>query len=117
MVENRSNIVLLVNDHQAFYGHHGIKRPHFDRLAAEGTRFTNAYCASPLCSPSRKTMLTGLYPHNHGQTDNSFETPIDSSQTYLDILKDHGYDNYYFGKWHASEGTPSDLGCWFVILI
>ncbi|WP_242664049.1 sulfatase-like hydrolase/transferase, partial [Hungatella hathewayi] len=69
------------------------------------------YCSSPLCMPSRKTMMTGLYPHHHGQTDNSFETPCDSHETYVDVLREAGYRNYYFGKWHACAGKPSDLGC------
>lgn len=107
----RPNILMIVADHQAFYGHPMIKTPYFDRLKSEGVFFENTYCSSPLCMPSRKTMMTGLYPHHHGQTDNSFETPCDSHETYADVLNGVGYRNYYFGKWHASAGTPSDLGC------
>ena len=107
----RPNILMMVVDHQAFYGHPRVKTPYFDRLKAEGVFFERAYCSSPLSMPSRKTMMTGLYPHHHGQTDNSFETPWDSHETYVDVLKEAGYRNYYFGKWHACAGKPSDLGC------
>lgn len=73
--DGKPNILYIVNDHQAFYGHgtYGgpkISRPNFERLAAGGAEFTRAYCASPLCGPSRRTMLTGLFPHNHGEIKN-----------------------------------------------
>lgn len=107
----RPNIVMIVEDHMAYYGHKEVKTPFLDRLKQEGVSFERAYCTTPLCCPSRKSLLTALYPHNHGQTDNSFETPVDSHETYMDVLMRAGYKNYYFGKWHASGGTPADLGC------
>lgn len=105
------NILMIVEDHVAYYGHKQVKTPNMDRLREKGIHFERAYCSAPLCCPSRKSLVTGLYPHNHGQTDNSFETPVDSHETYMEVLKRQGYDNYYFGKWHASGGTPGDLGC------
>lgn len=111
MGDTKPNIVMLVNDHQAYYGHKGIKRPAFDALAASGTQFNRAYCTSPLCCPSRKSMLTGLYPHNSGQLENSYHTPVNNHQTYIDVLAKAGYAQYYVGKWHASQDGPFDLGC------
>ncbi len=109
--QKRPNIVMLVNDHQAYYGHPMVKRPHFDRLAAEGAEFRRAYCSCPLCCPSRKSMLTGKFPHRHGQLENAVKTEVDSEETYYERLREQGYDLFYYGKWHASLGTPADLGC------
>ena len=64
------NILLITSDQQHWQtlGHNNsrISTPALDRLAAEGTDFTRAYCASPVCSPSRSTMITGMYPSLHG---------------------------------------------------
>ena len=104
------NIVTILNDHQAFYGHPQVKRPVFDKLAAEGVEFEHAYCASPLCGPARRSMLTGMYPHHHGEIKNDTDHPYDC-KLYLDILAENNYDLYYFGKWHAGAGTAYDHGC------
>ncbi|MEZ4709524.1 MAG: sulfatase-like hydrolase/transferase [Caldilineaceae bacterium] len=109
------NILLLVNDHQAYYRHGwdgGVRpqTPHFDRIAQEGVRFERAYCATPLCGPARRTLLTGLYPHNHHNFYNYSEAPY-NHEIYLSRLAQAGYRNYYFGKWHAGPGTAHDFGC------
>ena len=90
--QKRPNIVMLVNDHQAYYGHPMVKRPHFDRLAAEGAEFRRAYCSCPLCCPSRKSMLTGKFPHRHGQLENEVKTEVDREETYYERLREQGYD-------------------------
>ena len=105
------NIVYILNDHQAFYGHDKAKRPVFDQFAAEGVRFDRAYCASPLCAPARRSMLTSMYPHNHGEIKNDVDAAFKDGETYLDVLAANGYDQYYFGKWHAGPGTAYDHGC------
>ncbi|QUI22090.1 sulfatase-like hydrolase/transferase [Vallitalea pronyensis] len=110
MEKKKPNIVFILNDHQAYYRHGwdgGVKplTPHFDQLGEEGVAFTNAYCATPLCGPVRRTMLNGLYAHTHKQYFNDSESPYDE-ESYLRLLKKAGYDNYYFGKWHAGPGTP-----------
>lgn len=65
------NIVLIISDDQAatdfgFMGHPFIQTPHLDRLAAESARYDNGYVPSSVCRPSLATLLTGLYPHQHG---------------------------------------------------
>jgi arylsulfatase A-like enzyme len=112
---NRPNIVFLLNDHQAYYRHGwdgGAKvlRPHFEKLAQEGIEFQRAYTATPLCGPARRTMLTGLYPHRHGEIKNDYGQPY-KHEIYLDLLAEAGYRNFYYGKWHAGEGTALDHGC------
>ena len=114
-MSDKPNIVFLLNDHQAYYRHGWdggpkIRRPNFDRLAGEGVSFQRAYCASPLCGPSRRTLLTGLFPHNHGETHNDTNHPMDC-EVYLDLLARNGYRNYYYGKWHAGPGTAHDHHC------
>lgn len=109
--QGRPNILWIVTDHHAYYGHEGVKRPVFERLAEEGGLFSQAYCSTPLCCPSRKSMLTGLYACNHGQINNAVSTAADKPETYLEVLKAAGYTNYYIGKWHAGGGSPADLGC------
>ncbi|MHA1255788.1 MAG: sulfatase-like hydrolase/transferase [Promethearchaeota archaeon] len=112
----KPNIVFLLNDHQAFYGHGEmvggpkIIKPHFEKLAQEGIEFTRAYTCCPLCAPARRSMLTGLFPHTHGELYNFSFNPF-SNETYLDQLAEAGYKNYYFGKWHAGPGTAYDHHC------
>lgn len=112
----RPNIVFLFSDHQAYYRHGEeegvhIKRSNFQRVAEEGALFTHAYSACPLCGPVRRSILTGLYPHAHGEIQNDLEIPFGENDTYLDILNENGYRNFYFGKWHAGPGTAKDHGC------
>ena len=108
----RPDILWIVTDHHAYYGHKGVKRPNFDRLRAGGVTFERAYCSTPLCCPSRKSMVTGLYACHHGQINNGegLVAPEDEKQNYLQALAQAGYENYYFGKWHAGSGCPGDFG-------
>ncbi|MCP4763815.1 MAG: sulfatase-like hydrolase/transferase [archaeon] len=112
----KPNIIFLLNDHDAYYGHGEmaggpkIQRPNFDKLADKGIKFTHAYSVCPLCGPARRSMLTGLYPHNHNEIKNNTNYPFDKD-TYLDLLSDAGYKNYYYGKWHAGPGTALDHNC------
>ncbi len=107
----KPDILWIVTDHHAYYGHTGIQRPNFERLKEGGAFFERTYCSSPLCCPSRKTMLTGLYPARHGQINNAVKIPGDQPENYLQALQRAGYQNYYFGKWHAGGGCPADYGC------
>ena len=67
----RPNIVFILADDLgwgdlASYGHPQVKTPHLDRLVRQGTRFTQFYVASPVCSPSRAAFLTGEFPSRDG---------------------------------------------------
>lgn len=109
------NILLLINDHQAYYRHgwdHGplVQRPNFDRLVGEGVLFERAYCASPLCSPARRTIFTGVYPHRHGEIKNDVDHPWDREPVFTELGR-LGYRNLYYGKWHCGPGTAADRGC------
>ena len=115
-VADRPNILLIVNDHQAYYRHGwggGVmpRRPHFDGLAAGGANFGQAFTASALCVPARRTMATGLLPHNHGLVDNNEERPERSRDFWWRRLAEIGYRNLYFGKWHQGLDTAQDNGC------
>ena len=118
MKKRKPNIVFILNDHQAYYRHGwdgGVKpaRPHFDRLAREGVNFERAYAVCPLCTPARRTMLTGLFPHKHGflTLDESENSTIRDKGILFPLLAEQGYRNYYYGKWHTGPGTALDYGC------
>ncbi len=115
-MNRKPNIIYILNDHQAFYGHGEmvggpkIQRPNFEKLASKGMKFTQAYTACPLCGPARRTMLTGLFPHNHGEIRNETNHRYDR-EVYFDKLTKVGYQNYYFGKWHTGRGSAYDFNC------
>lgn len=111
-MDNRPNILLLVEDHHACYGHeenHPVRRPNYRKLVSNGVDFKRAYCSTPLCCPSRRTMATGLYAGHHGQVNNQSDRDF-TYETYMDQLKKADYDIFYYGKWHAGKGTPADFG-------
>ena len=83
-------------------GHPHLKTPHIDRLAQEGVFFRNAFCTTSLCSPSRASILSGLYAHAHGVTNNFTEYPTPLA-SFPKLLHDSGYATAYLGKWHMGE--------------
>ena len=83
-------------------GHPHIKTPHIDRLAGEGLYFENVFCTTSLCSPSRASILSGLYAHAHGVTNNFTEYPKEM-QTFPLRLQKAGYETAYIGKYHMGE--------------
>jgi choline-sulfatase len=82
-----------------FYGHPIVKAPHLSALAEEGVVFENAYCNSPLCAPSRFSMLTGKLPSRIGAYDNAAHFPADVP-TLAHYLRDLGYHTCLAGKMH-----------------
>lgn len=105
----RPNIVVILTDDQrwdclgcADRPYLGTRTPHLDRLAAEGARFRNAFVTSSLCSPSRASMLSGLYAHAHKVINNFTDFPTDLP-SYPRQLKAAGYETAYIGKFHMGE--------------
>ncbi|UFH53967.1 sulfatase [Spirosoma sp. KNUC1025] len=93
---SRPNILFILADdwsypYASIYGDSSIRTPNLDRLAQHGTVFTNAYCASPSCTPSRAAMLTGRYPHNLGEGVNLCGRLDHSVPTYVQLLEKEGY--------------------------
>ncbi len=87
-------------------GHPVLKTPNIDRLAKEGVRFANTFCTTSLCSPSRASILTGLYAHTHGVRDNFTELPLQKPH-WAERLKESGYQTAYMGKWHMGEDNDA----------
>lgn len=110
---HRPNIILIYADQMradamSCAANPCIKTPHLDRLANEGTRFTDAFTTFPLCCPFRASIMTGKYAHAHGMLANHYPLPL--GQEYLaEILRDSGYQTGYFGKWHLNGGKKNDL--------
>jgi arylsulfatase A-like enzyme len=98
------NVVFVLSDDlrwdcMSVAGHPFLKTPNIDRIANEGVRFTNAFCTTSLCSPSRASFLSGLYAHGHQVINNFTEFPS-TIPSYPQRLHDSGYHTAYIGKWH-----------------
>ena len=113
VAEDRPNVLLIVVDDLRFddfgaAGHPFSKTPNIDRLAREGAHFQNMFAVTPLCSPSRATILTGLHTRNHGILDNTDRSPRSHElQTFARHLHDSGYNTGFIGKWHmGNDPTP-----------
>jgi N-acetylglucosamine-6-sulfatase len=114
------NILFILTDDQRWdalglAGNKHLKTPHIDRLGREGVHFKNAFCTTSLCSPSRASILSGLYAHAHGVTNNFTEYPT-GLKSFPAVLQAAGYDTAYFGKWHMGENNddPRPGFNWFV---
>ncbi len=81
-----------------------IATPNIDRLGHEGVYFPNHFCTTSLCSPSRASILSGLYAHAHGVLNNFTEYP-DDMPTWPRLLQAAGYQTAYIGKYHMGEGN------------
>ncbi|TBL79508.1 sulfatase-like hydrolase/transferase [Paenibacillus thalictri] len=120
---NRKNIIIIYCDDLGYgdlscYGSDTVRTPHLDDLAAGGVRFTNLYSNSPVCSPSRASLLTGLYPAKAGVTGilggkrGTHGLPA-AKTTIAAALKAHGYSTALVGKWHlgtAADNSPNAHG-------
>ncbi len=138
--QSHPDIIYILSDDQAytdysFMGHQHIRTPNLDQLAKESRLFTRGYVPDSLCRPSLATIITGLYPHQHGivgndpppasgwgagkrppytapayqqQIERYFQLHIDRAETLPDRLKKLGYASYQTGKWW--EGHPSRGG-------
>jgi arylsulfatase A len=106
------NFIVIMADDLGYgdigsFGATDISTPNIDRMAAEGIKFTAAYAASSICSPSRAAFLTGRYPQRMGINavffPESFTGLPEHEITIADILKQQGYQNAIFGKWHVGH--------------
>ncbi len=108
--QDKRNVVLILTDDQGTvdancYGASDLATPHIDALAAEGTRFTQFYAPSCVCSPSRAGILTGRYPLHAGVPGNVSSQPgsrgMEPEQvTIAEVMADAGYATAHIGKWH-----------------
>ena len=107
--KRRNVIFILSDDHR--YDAMGflkaqpwLRTPQMDRMASEGVHFKNAFVTTALCSPSRASVLTGVYAHRHRIVDNN--TPIPAGTTFFPTyLQKAGYKTGFFGKWHMGAET------------
>ena len=118
------NVIIIYSDDQGYadlniYGSKDLITPNLDALARRGTRFTQFYAASPICSPSRASLLTGKYPQRAELVGNApgmlgFKGGLPTAQyTMAEMFKDAGYKTAHVGKWHigyAEEEMPLGQG-------
>lgn len=125
----RPNILFILSDDQGPWamgcaGNGEIRTPNLDRLAAQGIRFENFFCTSPVCSPSRASLLTGRIPSQHGVHDwiregnmggNAIEY-LAGQPAYTEILAQNGYVCGLSGKWHLGDSMQPQKGFshWYV---
>lgn len=148
--ENRKNIVFILADDLGawalgYAGNNEVQTPNLDKLAKESQIFTNFYCASPVCSPARASILTGQIPSRHGvldwidggHVDKSYiddkgvEDPfgfyarernairyLEDQTTYTDLLAKNGYRVGLSGKWHLGDSRHQQHGFshWYTVV-
>jgi arylsulfatase A-like enzyme len=107
------NIILVLADdlgigHLGCYGQTKFRTPAIDRLAAEGTKFTNYYCGAAVCAPSRSVLMTGLHTGHTPVRNNGLDRYLyDKDVTLAEVLHRAGYATGGFGKWGLGrETTP-----------
>ena len=91
-------------DYLSCAGHPHLHTPNIDALAADGVRFTRAYCQSPVCGASRMSFYTGRYCHSHGATWNRVPLKV-GEHTLGDHLRDNGMECWLVGKTHMKADT------------
>lgn len=108
------NILIFMTDQESALLPGPANLPQRARFAAGAAHFTHAFCNTPQCSPARASLMTGLEPHRAGvrtNVDGNSLGPALSPKipTVGALFRDNGWSTGYFGKWHLTPGTPSDL--------
>ncbi|MCK9862158.1 sulfatase-like hydrolase/transferase [Paenibacillus sp. ATY16] len=111
--QNKPNILLIVSDQHRYdcmgaYGNPDIRTPYLDALSEDGVTYKNSFCSSPFCTPSRYSLLTGLYPHQHLGWGNLSTIPSGIA-TFPKLLQLAGYRTKAVGKMHLTP-TYLDVG-------
>lgn len=119
---SRPNILFIHSDQHRYdclgaHGHALLRTPHLDGLAAQGVDYTHAFCPIAVCTPTRGSLMTGMWPHQHGALSiwNLCEDRRQLLQTDLPMwsrqLRDADYNLGYVGKWHVHPMlSPLDCG-------
>ena len=111
--EQFKNVILILSDDHRFdfLGFHEdspdfLETPNFDRMSNEGAHMKNAFVTTSLCSPSRATILTGQYMHQHKVVDNQRAVP-DGTRFFPEYLQEAGILTAYIGKWHMGHDNDN----------
>ena len=110
----KSNLIVFLPDQQradtmSCYGNKKIHSPNLAKLASESVVFQRAYVTHPVCTPSRSSLMTGMWPHTTGCTKNS--VPLNAQFRVLpELLDDKNYRTGYMGKWHLGNETQAQRG-------
>lgn len=105
----RPDVIVIMTDQQtagalSCAGNPYVSTPAMDALAADGVRFTRAYCPFPLSGPCRASLITGCMPSEVGATDNAIRPHDEDMQQGIGIrMSEAGYECLYAGKWHVPE--------------
>ena len=115
----RPGIIVIMTDQQtaaamSYAGNPWVRTPAMDALAADGVRFTRAYCPFPLSGPCRASLVTGRMPFEVGAFDNAIRpNDADMRAGIGHRLAEAGYECLYAGKWHVPEVNLPDSGTGF----
>jgi arylsulfatase A-like enzyme len=127
--QGRPNVLFVLTDDQGYWamgcaGNSEMRTPNLNRLARTGIRFDNFFCASPVCSPARASLLTGRIPSQHGvhdwiragnstverERDGQLVEYLKGLTGYSDVLAAHGYRCGMSGKWHLGDSHHPQKG-------
>lgn len=105
--QKKTNLLFIWTDEQradtmAAYGNTKIHVPNLNKLAGESVVFQKAYVTQPVCTPNRSAVMTGLWPHTSGCTENNIPLPLDI-RCLPELLNDPDYRTAYMGKWHLGD--------------